>query len=344
MSSTLILFHDGRSGVGRRPLMDSYGRVIRKVRVSVTDRCNFRCVYCMPSTPLWMPKDRILTFEEIARMVRVLTEIGVSKVRLTGGEPLVRNGVEDLVMELSSIPGVKQLAMTTNGFLLAEKASALKEAGLMSVTVSLPSLDRKRFKEITGVDGLERVLRGVDAALDEGFDPVKVNATIVRGLNDDEIVALAEYGAEKGLFVRFIEFMPFDGRGLWKPEFLVPWKEMLSKVKERFEVEPLPREPGSTSLNYAFKGGGGVGFIASMTAPFCDDCERIRLTADGRLVPCMFGKLEFDVKPLLRGGAGDEELIRFIRSAVKRKERGIKYLLEKGRIPRHVRPMYTLGG
>ncbi len=298
----------------------------------------------MPSTPLWMPRNRILTFEEITRVVRILTRMGVVKVRLTGGEPLVRKGVEELVRGLSSISGVEQLAMTTNGFFLTEKASALKGAGLMAVTVSLPSLDRKRFERITGVDGLDRVLRGVDAALDEGFDPVKVNATIVRGLNDDEIIALAEYGAEKGIFVRFIEFMPFDSRGLWKPEFLVSWKDMLSKVKERFELMPLPREPGSTSLNYAFKDGGGVGFIASMTAPFCDDCERIRLTADGRLVPCMFGKLEFDMKPLLRGGAGDEELVSFIRTAVEKKERGVKYLLEKGEIPRHVRPMYTLGG
>ncbi len=330
---------------GRRPLIDSFGRVIRKIRISVTERCNFRCVYCMPVAPTWFDRGAVLSFEEIARVVRVVASMGVEKVKLTGGEPLMRKGVEELVAMIAGQPGVKSVSMTTNGFFLEEKADALRRAGLGAVTVSLPSLDREKFRSITGVDALDRVIRGVDAALSAGFSPVKLNATIIRGLNEDEVPKLAEFARDRGVFIRFIEFMPFDGKGSWRPDRVVSWREMYDSLKAKFDLEPLPREPGSTSMNFAFRGGrGGVGFIASITAPFCDDCERIRLTADGRIVPCMFSPKEFDLRSLLRSGASDSELEEAIRAAVSAKDRGVKYMLQAGNLPNKIRPMYVLGG
>jgi len=329
----------------RPPLRDSFGRAIRKVRISVTERCNFRCVYCMPLAPTWFERSAVLTFEEMARVIGVLSSMGVHKVKLTGGEPLMRRDVEELVRIIAAIPGIDSLSMTTNGFLLEEKSRALRAAGLQAVTVSLPSMDRGRFSAITGVDGLDSVLRGIDAALSAGFSPVKLNAPVVKGLNEDEVPRLAEFARDRGVFIRFIEFMPFDGKGSWSPEKVVPWRRIYEELRDRFELEPLPREDGSTSMNYAFRGAkGGVGFIASITAPFCDDCERIRLTADGRIVPCMFSPAEFDIRSALRGGASDRELEDLIRGAVAAKDRGVKYMIQSGSLPNRIRPMYVLGG
>ncbi|MGC9116402.1 MAG: GTP 3',8-cyclase MoaA [Conexivisphaera sp.] len=332
-------------GTSARPLVDSFGRVIRKVRISVTERCNFRCTYCMPVSPTWFDRESVLRFEEITRLVRILASMGVSKVKMTGGEPLMRKDVEKLVSMIAQVPGVESLSMTTNGFFLEEKARALRDAGLRTVTVSLPSLDRGKFRAITGVDALDRVIRGIDAALDAGFQPVKLNSTIIRGLNDGEIVDLAEFARERGIFIRFIEFMPFDGKGSWSIDRVFSWQEMYESLRQRFDLEPLPRERGSTAMNYAFRGSrGGVGFIASITAPFCDDCERIRLTADGRIVPCMFSPKEFDLKSALRSGAPDSEIERLIREAVAAKDGGVKYMIRSGNLPSSIRPMYVLGG
>jgi len=330
---------------GARPLVDSFGRIIRKVRISVTERCNFRCVYCMPVAPEWFERERVLRYEEIARVVRILASMGVSRVKLTGGEPLMRRDVERLISMMAGIPGVDTISMTTNGFFLEEKARALRGAGLQAVTVSLPSLDAARFRAITGVDALDRVLRGIDAAISAGLSPVKVNSTIVRGLNEDEAPRLAEFAREKGIFVRFIEFMPFDGKGSWRMDRVVSWREIYESLRGKFDLVPLPRERGSTSMNYAFRGSaGGVGFIASITSPFCEDCERIRLTADGRIVPCMFSPKEFDLRSALREGAPDEEIERLIREAVAAKDGGVKYMIRSGNLPAVIRPMYTLGG
>ncbi len=332
-------------GTSRPPLVDPFGRVIRKVRISVTERCNFRCAYCMPTAPKWFDREAILRFEEIERVVRILASMGVSKVKLTGGEPLMRRDLEVLVSMLSRVPGVANISMTTNGFFLAERARALKEAGLDAVTVSLPSVDRDRFRAITGVDALDEVIKGIDAAIGAGFSPVKINATIVRGLNEDQVVPLAEFARSRGVFIRFIEFMPFDGKGSWRPDRVVSWREMYEVLRSKFDLVPLQRESGSTSMNFAFRGNpGGVGFIASITAPFCDDCERIRLTADGRIVPCMFSPKEFDLRSALRRGATDSELESIIRAAVGAKDRGVKYMLQSGNLPNVVRPMYVLGG
>ncbi|MEM2693723.1 MAG: GTP 3',8-cyclase MoaA [Nitrososphaerota archaeon] len=329
------------------PLVDRFGRVARKLRISVTDRCNFRCNFCMPRNPVWLDRSELLTFEEIARVARIFARMGVSKIRLTGGEPLMRRGVERLVEILSSIEGIESVSMTTNGYLLEEMAEVLKRAGLSSVTVSLHSLKPERYEQIVGVPGVfEKVVRGIRRAVEVGIWPVKVNVVITRGCNDDEVLDFAELARRTGINVRFIEYMPFDGERLWRPELVVSGDEIVRTIQERYSLVPLEREPGSTSTNYRFADGapGTIGVITSMTRPFCSDCDRVRLKADGKLVPCMFSTAEYDLKRLLRGGATDEEIEAFIRSAFWNKFEGVESLLRERRVPSHVRPMYTFGG
>ena len=343
--------NDGRRNVGLEhkfePLQDRFGRVARKLRVSVTDRCNFRCNFCMPVKPVWLPKSEILTYEEIARIARILAGMGVTKIRLSGGEPLMRRDLDILVAMLKEIPEVKTIAMTTNGFHLAEMAERLKRAGLDSVTVSLHSLKPERYEEVVGRKGVfERVTEGLKVAREVGFNPVKVNVVVIRGCNDDEILDFAELARKSNLTVRFIEYMPFDGRKFWRPELLVSGEEILQVIESIYPLVPLPREHGSTAQVYRFADGvgGDIGVITSMTSPFCSDCDRIRLTADGKIVPCMFSRDEYDVKSLLRSGATDEEIASFIRDAFYRKFAGVESLLREHKTIAHVRPMYQLGG
>ncbi len=329
------------------PLRDRFGRVARKLRISVTDRCNFRCHFCMPLNPVWLPKAEILTYEEIARVAQILAWMGVTKIRLSGGEPLMRRDVDKLIAMLRAIPTVQRIAMTTNGFYLPEMAERLKEAGLDSVTVSLHSLKPERYEEIVGRrEVFERVVEGLQVAQKVGFQPVKVNVVITRGCNDDEILDFAELARRTGLTVRFIEYMPFDGRKWWKSELLVSGEEIRQTIEQTYPLTPLPREKGATAQEFQFADGigGGIGIITSMTAPFCQDCDRIRLTADGKIVPCMFSRDEYDLKPLLRNGAGDEEIACFIRRAFWQKFVGVEMLLRERQVVPHVRPMYTLGG
>lgn len=326
-------------------LADSFGRVARKLRISVTDRCNFRCQFCMPKTPVWLPRRDILTYEEIHRVASLFAKVGVEKIRLSGGEPLMRNDIEKLVEILAGIPGVRSLSMTTNGFLLAEKAAALKRAGLKSVTVSLHSLKPERFSEITGGGVLRKVVDGIRAAKENGFKPLKVNAVIIRGCNDDEIGDLASLARAGDVTVRFIEYMPFDGQRLWGMEKVVSGKEIIERIRDQYQLEPIPREPGSTANVYRFKDGAGeVGVITSITEPFCTDCDRVRLSADGKIVPCLFDKIGFDLRPLLRGGASDETILDFMRDSVLHKSPGVETLLKKFNRLEHVRPMHTIGG
>lgn len=328
-------------------LVDRFGRVARKFRISVTDRCNFRCHFCMPIKPVWKPKDEILTYEEIARVAKILAGMGVTKIRLSGGEPLMRRDVDKLIAMLRQIPQITSIAMTTNGFYLPEMAERLKEAGLDSVTVSLHSLKPERFEEIVGKrEVFERVMEGLKMAQKVGLNPVKVNVVITYGCNEDEILDFAELARKTGLTVRFIEYMPFDGRKLWRPELLVSGDEIISKIESFYPLVPLPREQGSTAQVYKFADGigGNIGVITSMTAPFCGDCDRIRMTADGKIVPCMFSKDEYDVKSLLRNSATDEEIAAFIRQAFWKKFAGVETLLREQRVIAHVRPMYELGG
>ncbi|MEM0478173.1 MAG: GTP 3',8-cyclase MoaA [Candidatus Caldarchaeum sp.] len=329
------------------PLVDGFGRVARKLRLSVTDRCNFRCDFCMPLHPIWIPHKEILTYEEMARVVRILVSMNVTKVRLSGGEPLMRRDLEKGVKLISGIPGVETISMTTNGYFLAEKTAQLREAGLQSVTVSLHSLKPERFEEIVGrKDVFSKVLDGLREARRVGLHPVKINCVVTRGCNDDEILDFVELSRQSGFSIRFIEYMPFDGRHLWDVSRLVPGSEIIEKIREKYRLVELPREPGSTAVVYEYADGadGNVAVITSMTKPFCGDCDRIRLTADGKIVPCLFSRDEYDVKKLLRGGASDEEIALFIRESFRKKFAGVETLIKaKGFVP-HVRPMHTIGG
>jgi len=256
----------------------------------------------------------------------------------------MRQDIEKLVELLARIPGIRGLSMTTNGFLLAEKATALRKAGLKGVTVSLHSLRSDRFAEITGGGALQRVISGIRAAKSNGFSPIKINAVITRGCNDDEIVDLASIAVAGDVAVRFIEYMPFDGQKHWGMEKVVSGEEILKRIREHYELLPVPRANGSTAQNYKFEDGGGeIGIITSITRPFCSDCDRIRLSADGKIVPCLFDRTGFDIRPLVRNHAPDDEIMAFIRDAVSRKAPGVEMLLKQQTL-QHIRPMHTIGG
>ena len=312
-------------------LVDSHGRVLRDLRVSLTDRCNFRCLYCLPETeaaqnfyrgrwaqmphsaPIvqqWAPRSSLLTFEEIERVVRIAVGLGIQKIRLTGGEPLLRNGLEQLVARIAKIPGIEDLAMTTNGFLFAQKARALREAGQGRISFSLDSLDRDNFKKITGRDGLAEVLESIRLAQELGFAPVKVNAVVIRGINDHEIESLAEFARERNLSLRFIEFMPLDSARAWLKEMVVTGAEILKRLQARSELKPVATDnPSSTSKRWSFADGRGeIGIIAPVSEPFCGHCNRLRLTADGKVRTCLFSVTEHDLRSRLRAGAGEAEL------------------------------------
>lgn len=328
------------------PLSDSFGRIMRDLRVSLTDRCNFRCVYCLPETeeaanfyrskfdplrnpnpgklplPELKPRSEILHYEEIVTLVRLFARLGVNKIRLTGGEPLLRRNVDRLVRDLASIPGIEDLAMTTNGFLFSRQAHALKEAGLGRVSFSLDSLDRATFKKMTGRDGLEEVLGAIDLAIELGMTPVKVNAVVIRGLNDHEVEPLARYALSKGISMRFIEFMPLDSSRAWLKELVVPGRELLERLGSAMSLTPAPQaHPSETARRWLLEGGPAeVGFIAPVTEPFCGHCNRLRLTADGKIRTCLFSLGEHDLKTPLRAGAPEAELTGLLRKIVWSKE------------------------
>jgi cyclic pyranopterin phosphate synthase len=324
-------------------LIDSQGRILRDLRVSLTDRCNFRCLYCLPETeaaqnfyrghwahlpnsaPIvqqWVPKAHILSFEEIERVIRLGIGLGIRKVRLTGGEPLLRHNVEDLVARLAGIPGLTDLAMTTNGVLFQQKARALRAAGLRRISFSLDSLARDNFRKITGRDGLDEVLNSINLAQELGLHPVKVNAVVIRGLNDHEIEALASFAHERNLSLRFIEFMPLDSARAWLKEMVVPGRDILLRLRARFDLRPVTSDnPSETAQRWAFPDGHGeVGIIAPVSEPFCGHCNRIRLTADGKIRTCLFSVNEHDLRSRLRGSASDEEIADWLKSVVWQKE------------------------
>jgi len=298
-------------------LVDALKRPIKDLRISVTDRCNFRCSYCMPLDEYeWINKKEILTFEEISRLANLFVGLGVEKIRLTGGEPLVRQNLDKLVAQLSSIPGLKDLCLTTNGALLAEKVSALKAAGLRRINVSVDSLDPEKFKRITKRGDLSKVLEGIFAAKDHGLDPIKLNAVIERGLNEDDVLHLVEFSRDNGFSIRFIEYMDVGNSNDWTSGKLVSKKEIIEKIHSRYPLKEVGRAGGSApSVDYEFVDGrGDVGVIASVTEPFCSSCTRVRLTADGKIVTCLFSGVGHDFKALLRRGASDQEITDFITS------------------------------
>lgn len=327
-----------------RALVDSHGRVIRDLRISVTDRCNFRCLYCLPETeaaaefyrgrfaaspkdskPIhreWAPPARILSYEEIARVVRIAAGLGVDKIRLTGGEPLLRREIERLVKMIAATPGIRDLAMTTNGFLFPGKGTALHEAGLGRVSFSLDSLDRENFRKMTGRDGLDSVLRSIDLARSLDMEPVKINAVLIRGMNDHEIEALARFARDRELSLRFIEFMPLDSSRAWQRDLVVPSKEILERIGAMHDLEPVaPSHAAETARRWRFRDGRGeIGIIAPVSEPFCGHCNRIRLTADGQIRTCLFSLHEHDLRTRLRSDATDDDIAEFLRAVVRGKE------------------------
>jgi len=330
----------------RTSLIDGYGRLHDNLRVSVTDRCNIRCFYCMPERDVeYVPRAEILTFEEIERFVRIAASLGVRKVRLTGGEPLVRRNLDRLVRRLATIPGIEDLALTTNGVLLADQAEALRQAGLKRLNVHLDTLDRAKFFEITRRDELPRVLAGIEAARRAGFDSIKINAVAVKGLCESDVAPLAHFGRENGFQIRYIEFMPLDAQGIWDTGRVLRMEEILQRLAQEFgPLEPVPDpDPRAPALEYRFPDGrGSVGFIASVSRPFCLNCNRIRLTADGHLRYCLFALEETDIRGLMRSGAGDEQIREAIRRTVAAKWLGHE-IQQPGFVP-PPRPMYAIGG
>ncbi len=329
----------------RDPLRDGHGRAIGDVRVSVTDRCNFRCQYCMPAEGLpWLERDGVLRFEEIARLVALLASMGVHDVRLTGGEPLVRRDFPRLVQQLAALDGVRDLSITTNGYLLERDAAALVAAGANRFNVSIDSLQRDRFFDMTRRDALPQVLRGLEAlaAFPEAH-PVKVNAVAIRGFTEQELPAFVGFARERPYELRFIEFMPLDGDHAWRPEQVLTGEEIRAAIHALHPLEPEPREPHATARTYRFADGRGrVGFVNPVSEPFCDDCNRIRLTADGRLRTCLFSLHETDLRGPLRDGAGDDELERIVRDAVWRKE--LKHRVNEPGFVQPARTMSAIGG
>lgn len=315
-------------------LLDSYGRRITYLRVSVTDRCNLRCLYCSRHRFRWLPPEEILTYEEIARVVRVAVEMGVERVRLTGGEPLLRRGICGLIRMLAGIEGLRDLSLTTNGVLLSELASELKAAGLARVNISLDTLDPEKFKRITGMDALARVLAGVEAALARGLTPVKINTVVVRGLNEEEVPEMARLTLSEPLHLRFIEFMPIGEGNEWEDRF-VGLEEVMERVREVGDLWPAEVEGGGPARIFRLPGARGtVGFIAAMSRHFCAACNRLRLTPEGRLRLCLFSDREFDLRPYLRR---EEDLRQALAEAVR-----LKPASRVGTMPRRL--MRSIGG
>ena len=328
------------------PLLDTFDRVHDNLRISVTDRCNIRCFYCMPETGVkFMRREEILSFEEIERFARVAVSLGVTKVRVTGGEPLVRKDLPVLIRALVGIPGIRDLSLTTNGVLLAEQAEALYTAGLRRLNVHLDTLDRERFLKITRRDDLDKVLEGIEVCRRLGFRPIKINAVAVKDLLEPDLAPLARYGRERDIEVRFIEFMPLDSQGLWDRNRVLFASDIIERLSR--EIAPLveipDRDPRAPATEYRFADGiGRIGFIASVSRPFCLNCNRIRLTSDGKLRYCLFAVDETDVKGLLRSGASDEEIALTIRDNVRQKWLG--HEINTARFVPPPRPMYAIGG
>jgi cyclic pyranopterin phosphate synthase len=329
----------------REPLLDRHGRRIRDLRVSVTDRCNFRCQYCMPAEGMpWLEREEILSFEEIERLVGLAASIGIESVRLTGGEPLVRRDFPRLASMLSRLPGVRDLSLTTNGYLLERDAADLADAGIQRVNVSIDSLQRDRFFQITRRDSLPQVLRGLDAlAAQPAIRRVKVNALGIRGFTEREILPFCQLARSTKVQVRFIEFMPLDADHAWTEDQVLTGEEIRQTVAERYELVELPREPSATARVYAFADGcGEIGFVNPVSEPFCADCDRIRLTSDGKLRTCLFSLGETDLRGPMREGASDGELERIIRAAVWRKE--LKHRVNETGFVQPDRTMSAIGG
>jgi cyclic pyranopterin phosphate synthase len=327
-------------------LIDSFDRVHNNLRISVTDRCNIRCFYCMPAEDVvFMQRGQLLTYEEIERFVRVVVPLGVNKIRLTGGEPLVRRDLPVLVEKLAAIDGIRDIGLTTNGILLADLAKPLYDAGLRRINVSLDALSAEKFEEITRRGGYEQVIAGIHAAQEAGFDPVKINAVSIRGVTEEEIVPFGRFARETGTEVRFIEYMPLDADNAWEREKVLFAGEIIDVLSR--EIMPLlpldDQDPTAPATEFQFEDGvGRIGFIASVSQPFCQSCNRFRLTADGKLRNCLFSLEETDIRNLLRDDGTDEQIAAAVRECVAAKWEG--HEINTARFVQPERPMYSIGG
>jgi len=333
-------------GLNSAILKDSFGRVVNNLRISVTDRCNFRCRYCMPEDgKVWMNKSELLTFEEIARLTKLLAELGISKLRLTGGEPLMRKELHILVEKLARIEGIRDIALTTNGYFLAEQALGLHRAGLHRINVSLDSLDPDSFNQITRRNYYEKVWKGVELVEALGLRPIKLNVVLIRGINDGEIGKFARLSRTKPYVIRFIEFMPIGADDEWSIDKVVPTREIIERIERETgkKLVPVERRGAQPADRFKFEDGRGeIGFISSVSEPFCKDCNRIRITSDGKLRTCLFSLEESDLKALVRGDAGDDVIKQVIRGAVSGKEEG--HLINRPEFVRPTRTMSQIGG
>jgi GTP 3',8-cyclase len=335
------------TGSMKSKLIDNYGRIAKKLRISVTDKCNMRCRYCMPkNNTKWFDSTEVLSFEEIIRLSSILANLGVEKIRITGGEPLVRPLIENLIKSIAKIPHIKNIGLTTNGLLLLERVEKLKSSGLNSVNISLDSFKEDRFKMMTGINGLGKVISSIQKAREAGFD-VKINTVVIRGWNDDEVVEFANFARRTGITVRFIEFMPLDGTGIWRSDLVFSKKEMIEKLESGIgEVSPvLEQQISAPAKLYSFSDGiGTVGFIPSVTEPFCNQCDRIRLTSDGRFLTCLFENPGYDIKSYMRRGASDEELSQCLIQCTTMKQEGIVSLIRINGLKPKLNLMHTIGG
>jgi cyclic pyranopterin phosphate synthase len=327
-------------------LVDRFGRLHKSLRISVTDRCNIRCFYCMPDENVrFRPREEILTFEEITRFTRVAAGLGVRKIRLTGGEPLVRSGLATLVALLKAIPGIEEIAVTTNAILLREQAQALREAGLDRVNISLDTLSEATFRQISRREGLDKVLDGIRAAKEVGFERIRLNCVAIRGVTESEAAALVAYARDRGLEMRFIEFMPLDAEQNWKSDQVISGEELRRLITEALgPLEPQPRpDPAQPATDYRLtQGGGMVGFINPVSEPFCEACDRLRITAEGKVRNCLFSSEEWDARALLRGGGSDDEIIALLQDCIAAKKPG--HGIDSPEFLRPERAMYQIGG
>lgn len=336
-----------KDSIFKKNMEDNYGRIAKKLRISVTDRCNMRCVYCMPyNNTTWFEQDNLLSYGQIVHIASIFAKFGIEKIKITGGEPTVRPKIEDLIHALSNIDGIKSISMTTNGLLLKDKVKKLKESGLQNVNISLDTFNQERFKSMTGIDGgLTKVLDSINAAKTAGLQ-VKINAVIMRGWNEDEIVRFVHFSRETDTIVKFIEFMPLDGTGIWTSNLVFSKKEMIDMINTNVKkLVPLLNDNSDPARLYSFDDEKGtIGFIPSITEPFCQYCDRIRITSEGKLYTCLFEKKGYDLKNLLQDGKSDEEIGEYIIENIKKKPEGIISIIRSNLLKPTLNVMHTIGG
>ncbi|MER5176462.1 MAG: GTP 3',8-cyclase MoaA [Candidatus Nitrosocosmicus sp.] len=336
-----------KDSIFKKNMEDNYGRIAKKLRISVTDRCNMRCVYCMPyNNTTWFEQDNLLSYGQIVHIASIFAKFGIEKIKITGGEPTVRPKIEDLIHALSNIDGIKSISMTTNGLLLKDKVKKLKESGLQNVNISLDTFNQERFKSMTGIDGgLTKVLDSINAAKTAGLQ-VKINAVIMRGWNEDEIVRFVHFSRETDIIVKFIEFMPLDGTGIWTSNLVFSKKEMIDMINTNVKkLVPLLNDNSDPARLYSFDDEKGtIGFIPSITEPFCQYCDRIRITSEGKLYTCLFEKKGYDLKNLLQDGKSDEEIGEYIIENIKKKPEGIISIIRSNLLKPTLNVMHTIGG